>query len=116
MTAQKPMNPANTVFETPMLARSGNITIRAPKEGEKILSENGSPLGEFATAVKAPRPLNETMVPQTPGVFVPLKSGEVLDVENTDLQSLDPTLKADALVQMQTMMDNMKRMMDKMKN
>lgn len=114
MTAQKPSNPTSSVFETPMLAR-GNITIRAPKEGEKILSENGSPLGEFATAVKAPRPA-ESMVPQTPGVFVPLKSGEVLDVENTDLQSLDPKLKADALVQMQTMMDNMKRMMDKMKN
>ena len=113
MTAQKPINPANSVFETPMLAR-GNITIRAPKEGEKILSENGSPLGEFATAVKAPRPA-DSIVPQTPGVFVPLKSGEVLDVENTDLQSLDPKLKADALVQMQTMMDNMKRMMDKMK-
>lgn len=114
MTAQKPINPAHSVFETPMLPR-GNITIRAPKEGEKILSENGSPLGEFATAVKAPRPA-EALVPQTPGVFVPLKSGEVLDVENTDLQSLDPKSKADALAQMQAMMDNMKRMMEKMKN
>ena len=45
-----------------MLCRS----LRAAREGEMILSVNGSPLGEFSTVVKMPKE-NNSIIPLTPG-------------------------------------------------
>ena len=39
---------------------------RAAREGEMILSVNGSPLGEFSTVIKIPKE-NNSIVPPTPG-------------------------------------------------
>jgi hypothetical protein len=59
LTLQPPSAPtASKVFQTPAFSRmnvgSGTV-LRAPREGEKIISQNGSPLGEFSTVIKAPK-------------------------------------------------------------
>ena len=85
--------------------------MRKPKAGEIILSENGSPLGEFtATVVKEKS--SRTLVPSTPGVHVPLSDGQVLNIDNVD--TMDTEEKEDALVKMQAMMDNMALLMEKL--
>jgi hypothetical protein len=101
---------ANTVMDTAMKSQ------RAPKEGERILSENGSPLGDFTTVVKAPRPANSNVlqVPPTPGVFVPLQTGEILDLGSVDVEKLSECVKEDALEKMQIMMKNMQSLMSKL--
>jgi hypothetical protein len=109
------------VFQTPSIRRNNNAAapstiMRAPREGEVILSANGSPLGEFNTVVKAPKQDRSCIIPATPGVFIPLKTGEVVDMEAVDVSELTPDMKHEALNQMQTMMDNMKKMMDKLKS
>ena len=91
----------NFVMQTPS-------TSRKPREGEEILSTNGSPLGEF-TVKKAPK--SKQIVPQTPSVYVPLKSGEVIDLDNIDLDTLSADGKADALSQVQSLMSNMQALM-----
>lgn len=98
------------VLQTPMTA-----AMRNPREGEVILSTNGSPLGEFTTVKKAPRGADKALlVPPTPGVFVPLKSGEIVDLDSTDIENMPEEAKLDALEQMQIMMQNMKAMMEKL--
>lgn len=92
----------NYVMQTPATARN-------PREGEEILSANGSPLGEF-TVKKAPR-AKQPMVPQTPSVYVPLKSGEVIDLDTIDVDTLTADGKADALSQVQSLMSNMQALM-----
>jgi hypothetical protein len=88
---------------------------RAPREGEAIVSANGSPLGEFVTAVKAARPITtDNHVPQTPGVFVPLQNGDLLDLGNVDVEKLPATIKEDALEKMHIMMKNMQSLMSKL--
>ncbi len=53
-------------------------TARPPREGEVILSANGYPLGEFTKVKKAPKAGGSSIVPPTPGGFVPLgKSGKI---------------------------------------
>ena len=86
---------------------------RVPREGEVILSENGSPLGEFTTVKKAPRGPDAVslQVPATPGVFVPLNSGEIIDLECTDLSSMPQEKKEETLEKMQEVMNNMQAMM-----
>ena len=106
-----------TPFAKPFQAKTTILgtAIRAPKEGEFILSANGSPLGGFITAQKPIRqPDASCIVPQTPGVFVPLKSGEIVDIENIDVTKLDKFAKDDALAQMQAMVDNMQKLMTKL--
>lgn len=109
----KPFNNSNKlgVNQGPL-----GTAMRAPREGEFILSANGSPLGGFTTAQKLPnnKPNNLNMPPQTPGVFVPLKTGEIIDIENTDMNALDKNTKDDALLQMQSMIENMQKLMGKM--
>ena len=111
-------NNQSKVFQTPMMSKENDPRfIRAPKEGEKIISTNGSPLGEFTTAQKAMKNSNDTIIPQTPGVFVPLKSGAILDLSNlnnVDMAGLDPSLKEDALLKMKAMMENMQMLMGKL--
>lgn len=89
---------------------------RNPREGEMLLSANGSPLGEFQTVVKAGRPGPKIAVPATPGLFVPLQTGDVLDMDNADIDSMSQDVKQDALAKMQEMMANMQALMDKLKN
>jgi hypothetical protein len=101
------INPAGTV----------GTTARVPKEGEQILSANGSPLGEFSTVKKALRSNNNNgIIPPTPGVFVPLKNGEILDIENVEVENFTEEMKLETLSQMQAMMENMKSMMEKLKS
>jgi len=101
------------VMQTPSM-KTGPA--RNPREGEVMLSQNGSPLGEFCTVKKAPRQggLTDNLVPQTPGVFVPLKNGTVLDVETDDIENLPQDVKAEALQKMQDVMNNMQSLMAKL--
>jgi hypothetical protein len=117
----KPLS--NRAFETPSANRSkpGALSLktpgtvmRPPREGEIILSANGSPLGEFLTVKKAPRPDNSTIIPPTPGVFVPLRTGEIVDLDNIDIENMPEDMKMDTLQQMETMMQNMRMMMEKL--
>lgn len=119
--------PNSSVFQTP--SNPGKVSslmpgtaMRAPREGEMILSSNGSPLGEFATAVKAPRVGKSALgfgptpvsveVPQTPG-YLTLQSGDVVALD--DVETLPDDQKDDALAKMQAMMENMQAMMSKLK-
>jgi len=112
------------VFQTPSHHRGGREprmsvaqtpSSRKPREGEMLLSANGSPLGEFQTVVKAGRPGPKIEVPPTPGMFVPLQTGEIVDLENADISSMPQDVKLDALVKMQGMMANMAALMQKLK-
>jgi hypothetical protein len=114
---QTPSNPGKTSSLMPGTA------MRAPREGEIILSSNGSPLGEFATAVKAPRIGKSALglgapssipdtVPQTPG-YLTLQTGDVVALD--DVETLPEEMKDDALAKMQAMMENMQAMMSKLK-
>lgn len=101
-----------SVFQTP--SHSGRSqSARPPIEGETILSSNGSPLGEFQTAVKAPK-LDAGIIPPTPGIFVPLDNGEVLDVSSMNVDSLPADVKEDAVSKMQEMMKSMQSLIDKL--
>eukprot|EP01035_Chromulina_nebulosa_P019280 gene19280-25138_t len=112
-------NRQSMLFQTPM-AKSHNIiaetpSTRYPKEGEMIVSANGSPLGVFNTVVKAKNPATLT-VPATPGVYLPLKSGDVIDIDSINIDTLTDEIKQDALSKMQDMMSNMQKLMDKLES
>jgi hypothetical protein len=108
------------VFQTPMGSKTHIIDAqtpsqRNPKEGETILSANGSPLGVFNTVVKPKGGVS--IIPPTPGVtesgvFVPLDSEEVIDFEN--IETLPEEVKQDALTKMQNMMASMQKIMSKL--
>ena len=114
------------VFQTPSHHRGGKEprmsvaqtpSSRKPREGEMLLSANGSPLGEFQTVVKAARPGPKPLeVPATPGLFVPLQTGEIMDMGNADIAGMSQDVKLDALAKMQEMMSNMQALMEKLKN
>ena len=100
------------VFQTP--AQKKNVqSLRNPREGERILSENGSPLGEFTT-VKKPTKQTSNIIPATPSIKVPLATGEVVDIENADVENMPLEVKQEAIIQMQTAMDNMRLLMEKL--
>ena len=91
--------------------------MRNPKEGEKIVSMNGSPLGDFRTVVKSAKPGGfgrSLVVPSTPGVFIPLESGAVIDLDKIDITSLSKDHKEDALAKMQAMMASIQNCIVKM--
>ena len=92
------------------------MTTRAPREGEFLLSQNGSPLGEFKTVKKAPKAGgNELLIPPTPsGIYVPMKSGEVISLDPDNVENLSLAAKKEALHKMQEMMSNMQCMMTKL--
>jgi Nbl1 / Borealin N terminal/Cell division cycle-associated protein 8 len=89
------------------------IPMRNPREGEKIVSMNGSPLGDFKTVIKAPKQVG-SIIPATPGVFIPLASGDVVDLENLDLDRISLDQKEDALMKMQEMMNSIQMCMSKL--
>lgn len=116
-TASKPTRSRDSdakVFQTPVGRRGAAPTgtaLRNPREGETILSQNGSPLGVFQTAVKAAKP-GPAPVGQTPaGVYVPLNNGEVVDLER--IATLPAEERQDALKKMQDMMNSMQTLMKK---
>lgn len=102
-------------FQTPSGGKGTSSRIlptamRNPKDGEKMMSMNGSPLGEFQTVVKASKQ-NNLLVPPTPGVFIPLESGDIIDMETMDVSALSKDHREDALLKMQTMMNNIQMAM-----
>ena len=120
MSATKARRQSSKVFQTPC-GKAGDKfvcetpitrTMRAAREGEMILSANGSPLGEFSTVVKAPK-ANNSIIPETPrGVSLKLDSGEDVDMDNID--ALSEGAKEEALNKMQEMMKNMQSLMAKL--
>jgi hypothetical protein len=104
------------VFQTPSHHHKSNLaSFRNPKEGEIILSENGSPLGEFKTVVKAPKSNMSSIMPPTPanpGVYLRLK-GEIIDIDSVD-DNMTAETKQDAILQVQSIMTNMQEMMAKL--
>ena len=121
-TAQKSIRASGRlgVFQTPMNKEGSNSIIpetpstqlRQPRDGEYIVSANGSPLGEFNTVVKPKGGFS--IIPQTPGVYVPLSSGEIVDVENVDVNALSQDAKMDAYNKMKDMMNTMQALMAKL--
>jgi hypothetical protein len=101
---------SNPILQTPT-SKFVNVSTpaRHPREGEQICSKNGSPLGEFSTAVKAPKSSSNLVIPQTPGVFVPLQSGDVIDLET--VEGLPEELQEDALRKMQDMVSSIQAVM-----
>jgi hypothetical protein len=103
---------AKQVFQTPVSRRGAPgappPSARNPRLGESILSQNGSPLGVFQTVVKAPKGGNAVVAP-TPGVFVPLNTGEVIDMES--IADLSEEQKQNALQEMQKMQLQMQNLM-----
>mmetsp|Transcript_33929 Transcript_33929/g.34566 ORF Transcript_33929/g.34566 Transcript_33929/m.34566 type:complete len:238 (+) Transcript_33929:112-825(+) len=105
---------AKPAFQTPGHARSNADALRQPKEGERILSQNGSPLGVFNTIIKAPRTDGGgNIIPQTPGVYVPLQTGDVIGLD--DVSSLPNDLKEEAIIKVQEMMNSMQSHLNKLK-
>jgi len=108
------------VCQTPMQSKDGSSFIpetpstqlRQPRDGEYIVSANGSPLGEFNTVVKPKGGIS--IIPQTPGVYVPLSSGEIVDVENVDINAMSQDAKMDAYNKMKDMMSSMQALMAKL--
>jgi hypothetical protein len=108
------------VMQTPASNKySSAATPRLPREGELMLSENGSPLGEFQTVKKAARPAGTGIVPATPGVFVPLKDGVVVDIAELgiqDIENLAPAERAETLNKLEETMSNMQALMEKLRS
>ena len=86
------------------------VPSRLPREGEVIVSANGSPLGEFSSAVKGTRDDN-SIIPPTPA-SVMLASGDVVDIDTVD--TLDEQTKQEAMEKVRLLMDNMHAMMEKL--
>lgn len=138
---------SSAVYSTPSgaksrVAQTPGTAARRPRQGEVLLSANGSPLGAYDTAegtavkgrssgaVSAAQPAQtpsrhmlESAVPPTPGtVHVPLTNGEVVVVDMQDSEGMDDesiasmsnTTKLDALAKMQAMMANMQSLMEKL--
>lgn len=113
-TTNSKMSKSKSVFQTPSHHQKTNLAnFRNPKEGEIILSENGSPLGEFNTVVKAPKSDMSSIIPPTPGVYLPLK-GEIIDIDSVDIDNMSAEIKEDAILQVQSIMSNMQEMMAKL--
>jgi hypothetical protein len=118
-TVTKPSNPSASVFQTPSSNRTAGLQARHPREGEQILSKNGSPLGEFSTVVKAAKSNPSLAPPPTPGCYVQSKSGEVIDVTaitDSNMSELSEEVKQDALSKMQLMIADMQNAMSKFQN
>ena len=82
--------------------------------GEVILSENGSPLGEYEDTIVKSNPNRSLVPPTTPGIHVPMNNGDIIDIENVDVNSMDQEAKDDALAKMQAMMNSMQLLMNKL--
>lgn len=104
----------NNQHETSATPSVSTARKRFAREGEIILSANGSPLGEYEGTGTVIKPKNSNSnVPATP-LQVPLSNGQVIDMEDTDIDSLSSDVKQDALVRMQAMMASMQTLMEKL--
>lgn len=92
-----------------MSLETPGTSARRPKAGEMILSENGSPLGEYEDTVIKSNPNRTLAPPATPGIHVPMTN-----FENVDVNSMDQEAKDDALAKMQAMMNSMQLLMTKL--
>lgn len=118
-SAQKSKSNNSKVFQTPSNPQKGsNFVIETPstamrmaKEGETFYSANGSPIEN--TVVK-PKASGKLLIPQTPGIQVPLETGEIVDIDNVDVEALSQDVKQDALAKMQAMMSSMQALMNKL--
>lgn len=106
---------SSRVMQTPA-SHKHTSHARMPREGELLLSENGSPLGEFQTVKKAARP-GAGVVPPTPGVFVPMKDGvvDIADLAAQDIENLAPAERAETLTKLEETMSNMQALMEKLR-
>jgi hypothetical protein len=89
-SSTKPHHP-HKLMQTP--SSVNRLALRIPREGEVIQSANGSPLGEFLTAVKAPKE-GCSIVPATPGTII-LDSGAIIDIDM--VETLDEGAKMEAI-------------------
>jgi hypothetical protein len=117
---------SNSIYQTPsgkkgsalMSLETPSTALRRPKVGEVILSENGSPLGAFEETVVKSNPNRSIAPPATPGdggsMQVSMGNGDVLDIGNVDVDTMDQEAKDDALAKMQAMMENMQALMNKL--
>ena len=120
------------------VAQTPGTAARRPRQGEALLSANGSPLGAYdvaaaGTAIKSKTGQGSTQtpshgmpraaVPPTPGTMhMPLSSGEVVvvdmqnsaDIDDEAIASMSISTKLDALAKMQAMMANMQSLMEKL--
>lgn len=106
------------VLNTPnVTGKKTKAFARNPREGEVILSANGSPLGEFSTVKKAPANSSkiDSFVPATPGVYLPLRTGEVIDLDSVDIQLLSKEEKEDIQCYLQTVTKNIEGIASKLK-
>lgn len=121
------INTLNTkLYETPMkkniiIPSTPNTMLRLPKQGELLISTNGSPIGAY-TVVKNPNNpsynQNEIyLVPPTPGVYINKNNNtnEIIDVDTININELTKEDKIKTLKQMEDVMNNMKSMMEKLK-
>ena len=97
-----------------MSLETPGTALRKPKVGEVILSENGSPLGEYEDTIVKSNPNRSLVPPTTPGIHVPMNNGDIIDIENVDVNSMDQEAKDDALAKMQAMMNSMQLLMNKL--
>ena len=95
-------------LQTPSTVKK--VPPRLPREGEAIVSANGSPLGEFSSAVKVSKEDN-SIVPPTPASVI-LDSGDIVDIDR--VESLDDRTKQEAMEKVRLMMDNMHAMMERL--
>lgn len=128
ISSRKSSSSSDTVFQTPSGSKSGSHVHqtpstslkRQPKEGEILLSANGSPLGEYdSTCIKPKGPGSRVPPTPTPGTSANLElaSGltvNVEDINEEEIASMTAEVKTDALQKMQAMMANMQAMMDKL--
>eukprot|EP00606_Chrysophyceae_sp_TOSAG23-5_P000477 GSChrysophyteH2.ASY1.ANO1.1527.1 assembled CDS len=116
---------SNAIFQTPSGSKSKSHTAgagltpgtaarkRSAKDGEMLMSANGSPLGEWDSTAVKPKGYG-SRVPSTPSVQVPLGNGDVVDIDDADIDGMTADVKQDALLKMQAMMANMQSLMDKL--
>ena len=108
------------VLNTPLATnkkKGAHVAMRNPREGEIILSANGSPLGEFTTVKKAPANGSkiDSFVPQTPGVYLPLRTGEIIDLDSVDIQALSKEEKEDIETYLRTVSKNIEGIASKLR-
>jgi len=110
------------VFQTPNAiqkkSKNGMLNaMRNPREGEIILSANGSPLGGCAIVKKEPQNGSkiDSFVPQTPGVFLPLRNGNIIDLDTVDIHSLSKEEKEDIQTYLRTVSKNIEGIASKLK-
>lgn len=110
-------NNSNYIPETPSTVQ------RVPKEGECILSANGSPLGEYVSTVIKPKASSNSIllvsnssqkIPnQQPSLVIPLDSGELIDLDSIDIDTMSQEKKTETMDKMNVLLSQMNGLMSK---